>query len=57
MFPLDCLFCPDAIADWDVMALDVPYGSDGLDWFFYLASGPFKNKPKDKDGNEVATSL
>ena len=41
----------------DDAATDVLYGGDGRDWFFYLASGPFKDKLKDKDGKDVVTSL
>jgi hypothetical protein len=41
----------------DDAATDVLYGGDGRDWFFYLAWGAFKDKLKDKDGHDVATSL
>jgi hypothetical protein len=41
----------------DDAAVDTLFGDGGSDWFFYLASGAFKDKLKDRDSGELATIL
>jgi Ca2+-binding RTX toxin-like protein len=41
----------------DDAAVDTLFGDGGSDWFFYLASGAFKDKLKDKDPADLATIL
>ena len=46
-----------ARTDHDDAAIDTLFGDAGSDWFFYLASGPFKDKLKDNGLGDIGTSL